>query len=259
MRTPGRLLLTVLLSRGTAVDAVRSPAALRRAALRPLPPGACATEDDALMLRRAGLRTPPPRACATEGECSLDRRCIYFVTGNAMKEREVNAIIAVHALPFRVEHVDLDLEELQGDPEAICRAKVARAAEHVGGSVLVEDTSLCFNALNGLPGPYIKWFFNALGNAGLHRLLDGHADKTAYARCILGFMPAPGATPILFTGLASGVIVEPSGEGGFGWDACFVPDGHTVPFGAMHIDQKNRISHRAQVRALRRASGLGAP
>jgi hypothetical protein len=142
-----------------------------------------------------GVRLPPWRnapapacAAAEDDVCSIDRRCVYFVTGNEKKKREVNAIVSYHELPFSVEHVDLDLPELQGDPEDICRAKVAAAAEHVGGgSVLVEDTSLCFNALNGLPGVYVKWFVDAIGNDGLHRLLDGYEDKTAYARCILGF------------------------------------------------------------------------
>ena len=41
----------------------------------------------------------------------------------------------------------------------------------VEGPVIVEDTSLCFNALNGLPGPYIKWFLEKLGSDGLHKLL----------------------------------------------------------------------------------------
>ena len=41
------------------------------------------------------------------------------------------------------------------------------------GPVIVEDTSLCFNALNGLPGPYVKWFYEAVGNEGLVKILDG--------------------------------------------------------------------------------------
>jgi inosine/xanthosine triphosphate pyrophosphatase family protein len=37
--------------------------------------------------------------------------------------------------------------------------------------VLVEDTSLCFNALGGLPGVYIKWFLEKCGHDGLNRML----------------------------------------------------------------------------------------
>ena len=65
------------------------------------------------------------------------------------------------ALPFTLTNTKIDLPELQGEPEEISREKCRLAAEQVGGAVITEDTSLCFNALNGLPGPYIKWF---LGN-----------------------------------------------------------------------------------------------
>lgn len=59
----------------------------------------------------------------------------------------------------------------------------------VGGAVMVEDTSLCFNACGGLPGPYIKWFLAKLGHDGLNRMLVGFEDKTAYAQCIFAFTP----------------------------------------------------------------------
>jgi len=45
--------------------------------------------------------------------------------------------------------------ELQGEPEDISREKARLAAREIGGPVLVEDTCLCFNALKGLPGPYM--------------------------------------------------------------------------------------------------------
>ena len=90
--------------------------------------------------------------------CRIDEGCIYFVTGNMMKEREVNAILSEVDMPFRVTHVDIDLPELQGDALEIARQKCREAANQVDSAVLVEDTSLCFTALNGMPGPYIKWF-----------------------------------------------------------------------------------------------------
>ena len=54
---------------------------------------------------------------------------------------------------------------------------------------MVEDTSLCFNACGGLPGPYIKWFLAKLGHDGLNRMLVGFDDKSAYAQCIFAFTP----------------------------------------------------------------------
>ena len=49
---------------------------------------------------------------------------------------------------------------------------------------MVEDTSLCFNALGGLPGPYCKHFLEKCGHAGMNAMLHGFEDKTAYAQCI---------------------------------------------------------------------------
>lgn len=57
---------------------------------------------------------------------------------------------------------------------------------------MVEDTGLCFNALGGLPGPYIKWFLEGLGHDGLNKLLGGFQDKTAYAQCVFAFCAGPG-------------------------------------------------------------------
>ena len=68
----------------------------------------------------------------------------------------------------------IDLPEYQGEIDDISRKKCLNACKKVKGPVLVEDTSLCFNALGGLPGPYIKWFAKELDSrGGLHRLLAG--------------------------------------------------------------------------------------
>ncbi len=91
------------------------------------------------------------------------RRPATFVTGNAKKLEEVRAILG-SAFPLRNEKIDLP--ELQGEPEEVSIAKCRLAQEKLPGAVIVEDTSLCFNALNGLPGVYVKWFLEKTGHAG---------------------------------------------------------------------------------------------
>jgi inosine triphosphate pyrophosphatase len=101
-------------------------------------------------------------------------------------------------LPFTVEAAKLDLPELQGAcAEEICREKCRLAAREAGGAVMVEDTSLCFNAMGGLPGPYIKWFLEKLGHDGLNRMLGGWIAKASPPppRCLLPTPPAP-LTPL---------------------------------------------------------------
>ncbi len=68
---------------------------------------------------------------------------------------EVQAIFGTET-PFTLTNRSLDLPELQGEPEDVAREKCKMAAAQVEGPVMVEDTSLCFNALGGLPGVYIK-------------------------------------------------------------------------------------------------------
>lgn len=57
---------------------------------------------------------------------------------------------------------------------------------------MVEDTALCFKALGGLPGPYIKWFLDGAGREGLNAMLAGYEDKSAYGQCVFAFCPGPG-------------------------------------------------------------------
>ncbi|KAH0638168.1 hypothetical protein MTR67_041576 [Solanum verrucosum] len=91
-------------------------------------------------------------AARTVGSGVVLPRSVTFVTGNAKKLEEVRAILG-QSIPFQ--SLKLDLPELQGEPEDISKEKARIAAKEVNGPVLVEDTCLCFNALKGLPGPYM--------------------------------------------------------------------------------------------------------
>jgi hypothetical protein len=80
---------------------------------------------------------------------------ITFVTGNKKKLEEAKQILSSAFegnAPFELTNEKIDLPELQGDPIEIAKEKCRLAAEKVDGAVFTEDTSLCFNALNGLPG-----------------------------------------------------------------------------------------------------------
>ncbi|KAL0078537.1 inosine triphosphate pyrophosphatase [Phycomyces blakesleeanus] len=168
-------------------------------------------------------------------------RNLVFVSGNKNKLIEVQAILAdtVNVVSHKV-----DLPELQGTSQDIAKEKCKMAAEILNGPCITEDTSLCFNAMKGLPGPYIKWFFDALGHDGLNKMLEGFEDKSAYALCTIGFCKGPGHEPIIFEGKTNGKIVPPRGSGKFGWDAIFQPDGFDQTYAELSKEIKNTISHR---------------
>ncbi|KAK3887485.1 hypothetical protein Pcinc_008398 [Petrolisthes cinctipes] len=171
-------------------------------------------------------------------------RPLIFVTGNAKKLEEVQAILG-NSFPFRLVNEKIDLPEYQGEADQVSRLKCQAAAELVKGPVIVEDTCLCFNALGGLPGPYIKWFLDKLKPAGLHKLLAGFEDKSAEAVCTFAFSSGDSKEEVmLFHGRTPGTIVEPRGDNNFGWDPCFMPKGFDKTYAELDGATKNSISHR---------------
>ena len=102
---------------------------------------------------------------------------VTFVSSNKYKINEVKMILG-NEYPWELRINSVDLFEPQAPPVEVSRWKCRQAAKICNSPVIVEDTSLCFNALNGLPGPYIKWFYESIGNDGLAKLLDGHEDKS---------------------------------------------------------------------------------
>ncbi|KAF2756192.1 inosine triphosphate pyrophosphatase [Pseudovirgaria hyperparasitica] len=183
---------------------------------------------------------------------------LYFITGNANKLAEVQAILD-GVIELRSKNVDL--VEIQGTAEEVTIDKARRAAAAVGEPVLVEDTCLCFKAMNGLPGPYMyehfataitslcltylrKWFMKSLGPHGLHKMLAGFDDKSATAVCNFAYCEGPDHEPILFQGKTEGRLVESRGPTVFGWDSAFEVGGQT--YAEMEKKDKHAISHRGR-------------
>lgn len=164
---------------------------------------------------------------------------LTFITGNAAKAEQ----LSTH-LHFDVEHKKLDIPEIQSlDLEEIATKKAEEAYKILQSPVLVEDTSLTFNALGSLPGPLIKWFLESLGNDGIARLLSGYEDRTAKAEVCFALCDADGVH--LFKGSINGTIADvPKGEKGFGWDPIFIPEGHSEAWGEMNPDDQRKTSMR---------------
>lgn len=158
-------------------------------------------------------------------------------------------------IPVELKALDVDLPELQGEPAEIAAAKCRAALqEHrrtttssntLPEFIFTEDTALCFNALGGLPGPYVKWFLKNLGAAGLPKLLAGFDDKTAYALTTLCLIDPTGNLHV-FEGRCDGSIVEPRGKTTFGWDCIFEDRCSGKTFGEMETQEKAQVSHRGR-------------
>lgn len=163
---------------------------------------------------------------------------IYFVTGNRGKFEELKNLIP------EMEHLDLDLPEIQEiNPREIVAHKLLEALSHHPGEVIVEDTGLYLECLNGLPGPLIKWWLKALGNGGLEQIAGKLGNRRATAHTVIGYARSHQEIHF-FEGELEGKIVSPRGSSGFGWDAIFQPDGYIKTFAEMTAEEKNAISMR---------------
>lgn len=182
----------------------------------------------------------------------MSENTITFVTGNANKLKEVVAILSTSDSKedsskvgkFTITNKALDLDEVQGTIEEVTIHKAKSAAKELGGPVLVEDTCLGFTAFNNLPGPYIKWFVQAVGLSGLVDMLYKFDDKGANAICTFGYCEGPDSEVKLFQGITKGNVVDSRGPTDFGWDSIFEPEGFKETYAEMDKKIKNTISHR---------------
>ena len=164
---------------------------------------------------------------------------IIFITGNENKIREAKQILGVDIISKNI-----DLRELQAvDLEDVIEEKLKHGYEILKKPVMVEDTGLFFNALNGFPGALIKMLIDRVGREGIFNILKGFDDKRVIAKCAIGFTN-DGRNLKVFTGEVKGQVVSPRGESGFGWDPIFQPDGYDKNFAEMSAEEKNAISHR---------------
>ncbi len=165
---------------------------------------------------------------------------LYFITGSKNKVAEIASVLP------QIEQLEIDLQEIQElDPHKIITHKLSEAQKyHEGSEYIVEDTSLYFEGMNGLPGPLIKWFLGALGPDKLAELATLYGGK-AVAKTLIGYSHKQEGVQF-FEGEMAGTIVAPRTTTGFGWDNIFIPEGYDQTFGQLGIEKKNEISMRVQ-------------
>jgi XTP/dITP diphosphohydrolase len=197
------------------------------------------------------------------------RRRIVLATRNPHKVTEIAEALA---LPD-VELVGLDafpdapdvVED--GDTfQANAEKKARSAAEATGLPALADDSGLVVDALDGAPGVHSARFAGEDGNDAanrreLKRRMEGAptGERTARFVCALAFAE-PGGGVRTVEGRCEGTLLdEERGDGGFGYDPFFVPEGETRTFAEMSRPEKALISHRGRAIEAMRPVLAGRP
>jgi non-canonical purine NTP pyrophosphatase (RdgB/HAM1 family) len=163
-----------------------------------------------------------------------------LITGSEGKVAEFERILC-----SSVEHRELDLPELQAiNVEDVAGNKVLKAYEFLKRPVMVEDSGVFIKAWDGLPGALIKWFVRTVGEPGICRMMKDFHERDAYAKTAIATFDGV-HEPKVFVGIVYGKIADqPAGNGGFGWDKVFIPNGAVKTFGEMSGNEKDQYSMR---------------
>ncbi len=189
---------------------------------------------------------------------------IFLASANAKKILEMQRILAEHVPDIEVlgiDAVDGYVEPVEDEPtfvgNALLKARAGVAA--TGLPSVADDSGLCVDALNGMPGVLsARW-------AGQHKsdadnnllLLDQLQDvpderRGAHFACAVAWVLPDGRERVVEGRMDGRIIREQRGSGGFGYDVVFVASEHDAEgLTSAELDpaEKDRISHRG--RALR--------
>lgn len=187
---------------------------------------------------------------------------VFLASRNKKKLAEMQRILAEHVPDVvvlgldDVEHYDEPAEtEPTFEGNALIKAHAAVLA--TGLPSLADDSGLCVDALNGMPGVLsARWAGTAKDDAANNRLLleqleDVHDDRrTAHFTCTVAFAYPVGAggvaDKVVHGEMPGRVLREMRGDGGFGYDVLFAADGHDLTSAELSPEEKDAVSHRGK-------------
>lgn len=181
---------------------------------------------------------------------------VVLASHNAKKLDELRRILEPIAPDIQV----LGLGDVAAYPEPVeteptfegnALIKARACVAHTGLPALADDSGLCVDALNGMPGVLsARW--SGQGDAANNRLLlaqirdvpDGR--RGAQFRCAVAVCWPDGREQVEFGVMHGRILREERGEGGFGYDPLFAPDDHDVSSAELLPEVKDAISHRGK-------------
>ncbi|MDP5081417.1 MAG: non-canonical purine NTP diphosphatase [Winogradskyella sp.] len=190
---------------------------------------------------------------------------LVFATNNPNKIKEVQALVPKHIKLLSLADILCieDIPETQASIEGNAIQKAEYIKTNYGFDCFADDTGLEVEALNGEPGVFSARYAGPQRNANdnTHKLLNELLDKnnrdarfkTVIALHLNGELKT-------FTGICKGDITkEKHGDGGFGYDPVFRPEGYDKTFAEISLEEKNRVGHRGKAVTLLIAYLNGQP
>jgi XTP/dITP diphosphohydrolase len=175
---------------------------------------------------------------------------LVIASNNEGKIREIRAMVDnVQLLSLAEVGFSDDIPEPYHTFEENALAKASLINTVTGKNVFADDSGICVNALGGEPGVESAHYSGARDDEkNLQKVLaglKGAADRSAYYKAVICLVWDDAA--YYFEGICEGAILDDKrGNGGFGYDPIFVPNGYDQTFAELPPDIKNQVSHRGK-------------
>jgi XTP/dITP diphosphohydrolase len=176
---------------------------------------------------------------------------IVIATNNAGKLNEIQAMLPGYILhTMRAIGFTDNIPEPYETFEQNALTKAQTVYHFCGKAVMADDSGICIAALDDKPGVYSARYAgpDATDHENVQKALQelqGIQDRSAYYKAVICLIL--NEQTYFFEGFCHGTITEaPIGEGGFGYDPIFVPNGYSDTFAQLPLSVKNGLSHRGE-------------
>lgn len=184
---------------------------------------------------------------------------IIFATNNLHKLNEIQSLLGNHFLLLSLTDIGFSGEIPETFPtiEGNALQKANYIFEKFNIPCFADDTGLEVDALNGEPGVFSARYAGSIdlfgteearSEANTQKLLESlvkHSNRKARFRTVIAYLID--GRDYVFEGIVNGSIATAKrGDGGFGYDPVFIPEGNDKTFAEMSLSEKNKISHRAR-------------
>jgi XTP/dITP diphosphohydrolase len=180
----------------------------------------------------------------------MSKKKIVFATNNKHKLSEISRMLGNEFEILSLQEIGCheELPETHDTLDGNAIEKALYVYNKYRVTTFADDTGLEVDALNGNPGVYSARYAGE-GKKPIDNIvkllseMQGIENRKARFRTVIAY--ADGGKTSLFEGKVDGyILTELHGNGGFGYDPVFQPEGFDVSFAEMDPDDKNRISHR---------------
>ena len=180
---------------------------------------------------------------------------ILFASHNAGKIAEIKNMLAPLGIDV-ISAADTDFPDVEETGSTFAENSLLKSqtiAKALNIPCIADDSGLCVDALDGAPGVFsARYAPNRDFDKGIDKLLvemenSTNKSRKAHFSCVVS-LAYPDGRYELFEGRVDGKIAAEKmyGDGGFGYDPVFIPDGYDCSFAQMSKEEKNKISHRGR-------------